>query len=327
MRVALVQETLPAYREKLFIELKKELDINFFASTDSAPGIYYTSCRVVNFLSLRISILPISILSYDRIILEANIRDLTVVILALIFPSKAVLWGNWKTGRVTDIFRIFLSRWCSRSIYYSHHHQMQFDPFKKRSVVANNTIAISSVVYDEAASEFVIGFLGSIKRRKGLEDLLKLLSDLTASGYKVDLNIIGDGEYLDKFMELESFKQNSSRIHLKGRVEREEELSRLIQNCSVIVSPNQAGLSIAHTFACARPFVCYENAISGGEKYNIINGINGFLSTDYNELKSQIINLIESRKLLERMCYNSKMYYEANMSADNFIKKFKLILK
>ena len=327
MRIALVQEKLPAYREKLFMELQKELDIDIFSSIDSSLALQYTRCRVVNFLGLRISFMPSSIFSFDRIVLEANIRDLTVVMLALFYPSKVVLWGNWKTGRVTDVLRIFLSRWCSRSIYYSPYHQMQFDPFKKRSVVANNTIAISAVSHKEAPSKFVIGFLGSVNKRKGLEDLLKLLSDLKDSGYNVDLNIIGDGIYLDNLVELESFKRNSSRIHLMGRVERDEELSRLIQNCSVIVSPKQAGLSIAHTFACSRPFVCYENAISGGEKYNIINGINGYLSADYDQLKSQIIELLESRKLLETMCYNSKNYYNANMSAENFIHNFKLILE
>ena len=327
MKVALVQEKLPAYREKLFIDLQKELNIDFFASTDNAPGLHYSRISVFKFLTVRISILPISIISYNRIILEANIRDLTVVMLSLLFPSKVVLWGNWKTGRVTDIFRVFLSKWCSRSIYYSDHHQMQFDPFQKRSVVANNTIAISAGGFKKVASDFVIGFLGSVNKRKGLEDLLKLLNDLIDSGYKVDLNIIGDGDYLDKLMELALYKQNSVRIHLLGRVEDENELSRLIQNCSVIVSPKQAGLSIAHTFACGRPFICYENAISGGEKYNIINGINGFRSTDYYELKSHVIYLLESKKLLLTMCHNSKKYYESNMSADNFIKNVKLILR
>jgi glycosyltransferase involved in cell wall biosynthesis len=327
MKVALVQEKLPAYREKLFIELQNNIDLDIFSSAKSASRLDYTSCRFVNFWNLRLCVIPISILRYDRIILEANVRDLTVVMLALIFPSKVVLWGNWKTGRATDVLRSFLSSWCSRSIYYCTSHQMQFDPIQKRSAVANNTIAINTIKYQPPTANFVLGFLGSVNRRKGLEVLFMLLSDLVDSGYEVSLNIIGDGEYLSELMKLPSYKQNSGRINLMGRVEREEELSRLIQNCSVIISPEQAGLSIAHAFACSRPFVCYERAISGGEKYNIINGLNGFRSKDYNELRSQITSLIESNQLLETMCYNSKAYYDTNMSVSNFIKNIKFILE
>ena len=55
------------------------------------------------------------------------------------------------------------------------------------------------------------------------------------------------------------------------------------------ISYGQAGLSVLQALGFGVPFITKKNAISGGEKYNIKNGYNGFLIEDSLVVLSNII--------------------------------------
>ena len=60
----------------------------------------------------------------------------------------------------------------------------------------------------------------------------------------------------------------------------ENVLSKLFQQSLLCISPHQAGLSVLKSFAYGTPFVTRQDAITGGELYNIRNGENGVLYRD-----------------------------------------------
>ena len=71
------------------------------------------------------------------------------------------------------------------------------------------------------------------------------------------------------------------------------------------------------------PFVTKENAISGGEKHNIIDGVNGILCDDSPEsLELAMLSLIQNKDYAHILGNEAYEYYHKFASIENMAENF-----
>src|SRR5690606_15767667 len=152
--------------------------------------------------------------------------------------------------------------------------------------VANNTVSI----YYDSNKEYVKNsflFVGSLYRSKGIRYLLEAYKDAYMLDTKLPiLNIIGEGdelEYINEYIDENGLQNN---IFIRGAIYDDFILHDYFRSAYVTISPNQAGLSVLSSLGHGVPFVTYKKSITGGERFNIINGYNGFIYNDHSELKN-----------------------------------------
>ena len=123
-------------------------------------------------------------------------------------------------------------------------------------------------------------FTGRLTQQKKLEILIRAVKELDKSNYKVNLLIIGEGSQKDRLMRL------LKKLHLKnfyfyGSLYDEKEISSLIYNSDLCVSPGNVGLTAIHSLS-------YGTAVASHNNFNnqmpevgsILDGVNGFLFRD-----------------------------------------------
>ena len=184
-------------------------------------------------------------------------------------------WDDW-------IYRMIM-RHCAANIFYMP------DPipvWTRRGVpaetffVAHNTVAISQTPYSpEGRKDFL--FVGSLYAQKRVDLLIDAYHEALSSGGSPDgypkLLIVGGGDEESNLMEKVRRESLDGQVVFYHAVYDENALSRLFQRALLCISPHQAGLSVLKSFAYGTPFVTREDAITGGELFNIRNGENGIL--------------------------------------------------
>ena len=149
--------------------------------------------------------------------------------------------------------------------------------------VAHNTIDVPQTPYSpEGRKDFL--FVGSLYAQKRVDLLMDSYREALLSCGDPDsfpnLLIVGGGS------EEPVLTEKARRDGLEGKVVfchavfDENVLSKLFQQSLLCISPHQAGLSVLKSFAYGTPFVTRQDAITGGELYNIWDGENGILYGD-----------------------------------------------
>lgn len=254
---------------------------------------------------------------------------------------KIIHWGigvsssNGLTIKRTSIsiIRNLLSRTASALILYSSAPLSLFsNKVIAKSFIANNTVESNiSKRYSSETKNSII-FIGTLNKRKGLDLLIRAFNDYL-NDYKhktIDkLIIIGDGEEKENLCELVSLLKIDDNVIFTGKITSEEQKWAYFKNSAISVSLKQAGLSVLECFSYGIPFVCFKNAISGGEHLNIQNGKNGYLIESIDELVSLLIKLDKTPELAQKLSQNAFDYYhnERNMSQMSkvFVKAFKFV--
>ncbi len=120
-------------------------------------------------------------------------------------------------------------------------------------------------------------FIGRLTQQKKLEILIRAVKELDKSNYKVNLLIIGDGNERDRLIWLLA-KLRLNNFYICGSLYDEHEISSLIYNSDLCVSPGNVGLTAIHSLS-------YGTAVASHNNFNnqmpevetIIQGVNGFL--------------------------------------------------
>src|SRR5690554_7564832 len=146
-------------------------------------------------------------------------------------------------------------------------------------------------------------FIGTLNKRKGLEDLIIAFSDLIKKNKinDIHLNIIGDGKEKDNLIELAKLHSIESRVNFLGQITSSKEKEVYFKKAIASISPKQAGLSVLESFSYGVPFLAYKDAISGGEHLNIKSGTNGYLLNDKEELTSTMKEILENTTLSKQL--------------------------
>jgi glycosyltransferase involved in cell wall biosynthesis len=340
-KILIIQNQIPHYRRPFYNALSEFFDITILHSGNKTGigGIDLFKEIIVPFWKVKNFVIQNSVISkvrggdFDVIIAMCDLYWVKNFLLLFFLkkPTKIIYWGSWFTNKkVIDFLKVKLAECADANIFYTSHH---LNEFKLRMNIkhyeslffANNTFDVGlrfkSFTCEEKNS---ILFVGSFDERKGLIQLIiSFKSILGQIPDNVKLILIGNGELFKQVLYFVKINNLSSRVLLEGSKNEPDELRSYYEKALASVSFGQAGLAVLQSFAFGVPFITKINAISGGEKYNIIHGFNGYFCDDSIEsLSSYLKTLCNDLILAKRLGENSFNYYSDNCTLDNMVKGF-----
>ena len=145
------------------------------------------------------------------------------------------------------------------------------------------------------------------------------------------LEIIGDGDEFHKIKQIINDNNLSDNIILRGQITDEVEISHAFNRALLCVSPDQAGLSVLLSMGYGVPFVTRHNSITGGERLNIVNGINGILYNNEDDLNKIILDCFTKSDKYLTIGQNAYNYYLNNATIQHmyngFFKAINFVIK
>lgn len=283
--------------------------------------------------------------SYDVVVVMQNIRLLNLWSLSFNFRRKYKLihWGIGvssskglpKNKTLISRVRDKLSNFSDAIVFYSA-YPLQFFSIKNqsKSFIAHNTV-FNLLFKDMSTLEkdsFL--FVGSINKRKGLDVLLRSFSNyLKEDGSIQTLNIVGGGdkEIIEELKASVIKEKLENNIKFIGPVYSDEVKQKYFEKAVCSISPKQAGLSVLESFSYGVPFICFEDAISGGEHLNIKNDVNGYLVNSEDELTAKLMLFTDKSNLSKDLGRSAYEFYRDKRSmavmVDEFDKAIQFVLK
>jgi glycosyltransferase involved in cell wall biosynthesis len=219
---------------------------------------------------------------------------------------------NEKT--IWDIVRFYLFSKADALVFYSQapivrYLQKGWD--KRKLFVANNTVEVINTLNEDIEKDRIL-FVGTLYKQKGTPELLDAyLAAMTLNHSIPDLHIIGGGEGIEEVRAFVSKHNLSDSIFIHGPIYDERVLSDHFQKSYACISPNQAGLSVLKSMGYGVPFITKSNAITGGEIFNINNGVTGLLYEKESELTDIIIDIANNPERFVSIGRSAKEHYDS----------------
>lgn len=188
---------------------------------------------------------------------------------------------------------------------------------KEKLFVANNTVSVDRIVPNYTERDTIL-FIGTLYLEKGLKILL--------DSYKIayfrcqnipKLTIVGGGEQFNIIQNWISDNGLESRIIMTGPIYDSLEKAKIFNKSIVCISPLQAGLSVLESMGYGVPFITSEDAITGGEAFNIINHITGMRIQDINTLPDIICDIASQKEKYVEMGRNAYLHYWNNRKPED----------
>jgi len=227
-------------------------------------------------------------LEYDVVILPFTLKLLNLYCLRKFKGKTYGVFGigvrasyrnTYDSSRLDAYIRSKLLNKLSFAIFYDEYPRIRFAglgvPMSKL-FVAPNTISSSSTfaISEKRFNNFV--FIGSLYAEKNVRLLIQAYSLLVRDYGEVPcLDIIGEGPELKSLVELVQELELMEKVIFHGEILESYDLDQCMKNARVVISPGQAGLSVLHAFSCATGFITTMNAKTGGERFNVVDGITG----------------------------------------------------
>ena len=180
---------------------------------------------------------------------------------------------------------------------------------KEKLFVAPNTVKVEESREAHIQKDTIL-FIGTLYLQKGLLSLLENYKSALAIDKTLPiLNIIGGGDEfktVKNWITLNNVREN---IILLGPIFDQSQKARLFQKAIACISPEQAGLSVLESMGYGVPFITGKDSITGGERLNIINGVNGVLFDNRSQLCEIILDISKSPQKYITMGQNAQDYY------------------
>ena len=337
-KLLIIQNKIPPYRKGFYNELSKSYDVTILHSGERTFTKEDSFNEIISNKTIFLS------LNFQHKVLSEINKDYNVVIAMFdlhwcfnfIIPyilnknSKFIWWGQWQTNKqIIDKLKIYISNKKNvTSILYTESEKLNLikhGAIKEKLFVANNTldVGIRPCCFKELEKNTIL-FVGSLDKRKQLDVLIIAFNEiLSLIDDRIVLVIIGDGEEIDNLLNMIKQYKLQERVFLKGKITLNEDLVKFYKRAIVNVSFGQAGLSVLQSFGYGVPFITKVNAISGGEKTNIINGHNGFLCQDsLIALKDKLVLIVNDDFLARKMGENAYIYYSEKCTIKNMAEGF-----
>ena len=284
-----------------------------------------------------------NISNYDIVVHMQNLRILNFWILTLnpFRNFKLIHWGIGTSSsnglklkkNFISLLRNFLATFSSAQVLYTDYALPLFSNFvRNKTFIANNTIFNPNFKDLSLFKKNCFIFIGSLNKRKCIEILINSFCHAQNIGIgKLELLIIGDGPEKQQLQILVDKLQINDSVKFLGSVSNFKLKEKYFQRALACISPKQAGLSVLESFSYGVPFICFKDAISGGEHLNILNGNNGYLVNSNHEIVEKMVMLDRNRDLAKSLGHNAFLFYKNKMQMSNmindFVKSFHFVLQ
>lgn len=191
--------------------------------------------------------------------------------------------------------------------------------------VANNTFHVPNRIEGHLhpqKTRFIN--VGSLDARKQNDVTIRALHRIVQdTETDIRFTLIGDGKECERLAALIDALDMHDHVELAGRIEDPAVLARYYAEALASVSFGQAGLAVLQSMAFGVPFLTKRNAISGGEKHNIHNGINGiFCEDDPDDLERCLRDLIADADKARRLGQAAFDHYSQEATIENMVSNF-----
>lgn len=268
--------------------------------------------------------------NFDIVIGYLDVRWVYTV-LSIYFnkESKYIWWGAWLTkSKVANLLRLFFTKKSDANVFYTHNEMQSFicnNISKDNLFVANNTIDVGARFksYDSTIKSTIL-LVGSLDKRKQNDVTIRAFNNIIGLiPEEINMIIIGSGEQREYLEKIVLDLDLSERVFLKGAITNPKDLELYYQKAIVSVSFGQAGLSVLQAIGFGVPFLTKKNAISGGEKFNIKNGVNGiFCKDDIKSLEQSLVKLCTNMDYSRNLGKNAYQYYSDYCTIENMAQGF-----
>lgn len=179
---------------------------------------------------------------------------------------------------------------------------------KQKLFVAPNTVHV--LKNEINSNKKSILFIGTLYPQKGIYELLKAYKDVTKKNQAVPiLEIIGDGPLKEEIINWIQINNLSCNIIMHGAVYTPQLKKEIFNRAIACISPKQAGLGVLESMGYGVPYITCENAITGGEIFNIENGITGKIVPNHEPLVDVLQEIIDKPQLYHEMGEKAFKYY------------------
>ncbi len=271
---------------------------------------------------------------YDAVIALGDLHILPYIALGFRPNRKFALtfWGigvsasynkKFDEDRSLDWIRFRIMNKADSLVFYSDYPVKRYvDKGVKREklFVAHNTIFIEKRI-DILKDKNYFLFIGTLYKEKKIYDLLDayLMAFKKSKNLKT-LIIVGDGKERKNIEIWISENNLQNNIILKGAIFNPRTLEGIYKYAMATISPGQAGLSVLSSMANGVPFITTDDAITGGERFNIAHGYNGLFYDGQVESLALLIESLNSNiKAVLKMGQNAQDYYFKHRTMDKMI--------
>ena len=341
-RVFVFSNIFPSYRKSIWKELLnlKPINFTFFYSTKSHISIGLDeslinenkySCKLKhlrNFYFLGYLIWQTKVLSQvfkkvDSVIFLGEMTVITTWLASILFRLrgiKVIFWGHGIYGnenRLKLLLRKIFLRLANHNLIYEKRARkiMLEHGFEQDKI----SVVYNSINYEQQLNLFqklekekktsifqnnypVLLFIGRLTKQKKVNQLIEAAKILNEKA-NFNLLIIGEGEEKLSLEELAQDLIKENKCIFYGKSYNEDEISRLIYNSDLTVSPGNVGLTAIHSLSYGTP-VCSHSNLSNQmpEVESIIEGENGFLfsENDVMSIVNGIISWFENKKSIDK---------------------------
>lgn len=333
IKVIKLESTIKHYNVPVYNILNQKYDFTvlyFEKSSDSAiedcefKTIYIPSKQIYKFTYIKGNIAKICE-DYDVVIALDSINILNYLALAFMpHKFKLIYWGigapasySRHYGEASKLYYAisdYMEKRADALIFYAReavdlHLKRGFK--EPKMFVAPNTTSVLKVEVTPEKKNYIM-FIGSLYLEKGLQMLLDAYKDAYEENKSiVQLNLVGGGKPLPMIEQWVKDNNLEEVIRVLGPVYVNDVKADLFQKTLACISPLQAGLSVLESMGYGVPYITDANSITGGEAFNIVDGITGLrvegITTE--KLKDIIIDISSNKQKYINMGMHAYKHY------------------
>lgn len=295
MKLCLIFNTAPRYRESIYQLLDKEFDCDWYFGpklSDIKEMDFSILKRVYRYkifgnpskIYLKIGLFSLLFKKeYQTFLLTSETRCITdwifIWIAHLFFRKKRIYtWGHtWygKESKIEKILRLWQIRQRTGSFAYGNyardllmglgmdgskifviHNSLHYDQQK----TLRDSMQPSNIYQSHFHNDYpVLIFIGRLTKVKQLDLLIEALSNLKKSGECYNLTFVGDGVECDNLTNLVKECGLENQVWFYGSCYDEKINAELIYNADLCVAPGNIGLTAMHTMVFGTPCISHND--------------------------------------------------------------------
>jgi glycosyltransferase involved in cell wall biosynthesis len=359
-KVYLFSNIYPLYRRSIWNKLiaSEEFEFHFFFSSQPFKNIKTAKSETERYSEKKRFKEVKNILLFNRLIWQRGVLKrvfdetnsavflaestcLSTWLATILFRLrgvKVIFWGHGLYGNET-----LLKKTVRLLFHLLPDHNLVYEKRAKSLLVKNGfhpqkiSLIYNSINYEEQLNCFnklvstapprifknnypTLLFIGRLTAQKKIELLIDATIKLNERR-PFNLLIIGKGKLKKQLEEKAGDLIKKEQCIFYGEAYDEKEISKLIFNSDLTVSPGNIGLTAIHSLSYGTPICSHSNFKNQmPEVESIIEGVNGFLfeEDNVNSLVNKILNWFQANKNIDKIkirsvveeCYNPNSQYE-----------------